>query len=126
MNELLPSGLTRLGFRALNRVVDPLLGLGIGNPLPVGVGALVVETTGRRSGAARRVPLLSMRLGDRIVVSTLRPDSHWFANLEAAPAARVQLYGRYREATATLRRGPLNVAVLDTRAGRDATVPVSP
>jgi deazaflavin-dependent oxidoreductase (nitroreductase family) len=103
---------TREVFRALNRVVSPALDLGIGNPLPIGAGAVVVETTGRVSGEPRRVPLLSLRLGDTLVVSTVRDDSQWFANLEADPSARVQLHGRFRAAEASLRRGPLNVAVL--------------
>jgi hypothetical protein len=107
--------ITRTAFRTLNRVVVPVLARGIGNPLPVGVGAVVVETTGRTSGRPRRVPVLSARLGDRVMVSTVRPDSQWFANLEAEPKARVQLNGEFRDASATLQRGPLNLAVLSMR-----------
>jgi hypothetical protein len=104
--------LERTAFRTLNRFVRPALDAGIGNPLPLGVGATVVETTGRVSGRPRQVPLLTVRLGDRLVVSTVRSDSQWFANLEADPAARVRLFGHDRGADATLQRGPLNVAVL--------------
>lgn len=109
----LQTELTRTAFRTLNGVVRPALEHGIGNPPPIGVGAVVVETTGRSTGRPRRVPLLSARVGDRLVVSTVRPDSHWFANLEAEPSASVELGGQARSARATLRRGPLNVAVLD-------------
>ena len=114
MNTLLPDSVTRQAFRALNCVVKPALELGVGNPLPIGMGAVLVETTGRKSGKPRQVPLMSMRLGDRLFVSTVRSDSQWFANLEAEPAARVQLHGTFREATASLTRGPLNVAVIET------------
>jgi hypothetical protein len=114
VNTLLPDTVTRSAFRALNSVVMPALGIGIGNPLPIGVGAVVVETTGRSSGKPRQVPLLSMRFGDRLLVSTVRADSQWLANLEAEPVARVQLHGRFRTATTSVIRGPLNVAVIDT------------
>lgn len=115
MNTLLPDSVTQQAFRALNSVVRPALAVGIGNPLPIGVGAVVVETTGRKSGQPRQVPLLSMRLGDRLVVSTVRSDSQWLANLEADPQARVQLHGTFRQAKAAVTRGPLNVAVIDTK-----------
>lgn len=116
VNNLLPDTVTRSAFRALNSVVKPALELGIGNPLPIGVGAVLVETTGRTSGKPRQVPLLSVRFGDRLLVSTVRADSQWLANLEAEPAARVQLHGKFRPATTSVTRGPLNVAVFDTAA----------
>ena len=111
INSLSPPT-TRDAFRALNRIVMPALELGIGNPLPIGAGPVIVETTGRTSGQPRRVPLLSIRLGNRLIVSTVRDNSHWLANLEADPSAKVRLEGRTREAEAVVARGPLNVAVL--------------
>ncbi len=104
--------IVRSGFRLLNSVVEPALERGIGNPLPIGVGAVVVETTGRVSGKPRRVPLMTSRIGDRLIVSTVRSDSQWMANLEADPRARVQVGGEFRDATAETTRGPLNIAVL--------------
>ena len=113
VTDLVPPVVTRQAFRALNAIVRPALACGIGNPLPIGLGAAVVETTGRSSGEPRPVPLVAARFGDKVLVSTVRGDSQWFANLEADPTARVRLFGRDRPATAATTRGPLNVAVLD-------------
>jgi len=99
-------------FRALNRVVVPLVRFGTASPPPVGGGLVVLETTGRSSGLLRRVPLVATRWGQQVYVSTFRSDSQWVRNLEADPAAGVWVGGRRREAVAGVRRGPLNVVRL--------------
>ena len=109
----LPAAIERLAFQTLNKLVRPVLDTGIGNPLPIGLGASVVETTGRSTGRARQVPLVTARFGDRLVASTVRGNSQWLANLEATPDAHVNLFGDRRAARATVTRGPLNVAVFD-------------
>lgn len=106
------SDLTRRGFSALNAVVRPAVHAGLGNPLPLGAGAVTIETTGRRSGLPRTVPVLATRLGDTLTVSTVRSDSQWLRNIEADANVAVWLYGKRRTATATVSRGTLNTVRL--------------
>lgn len=102
----------RLGFRTLNRVVRPLAKRGLGSPFPVGAGLVVLETTGRTSGIRREVPLLAARLGDRVIVSTVRGRSQWIRNVQADPSIHVWLDGRRQAGTATIQDGTLRVATL--------------
>ncbi len=104
--------LTRTGFDQLNRWVRPAVKAGIANPLPVGAGAVVLETTGRVSGKQRMVPVLATRVGDRLDVSTVRADSQWLRNIEAGGDTAVWLGGHRRPVDAEVRRGPLNVVQL--------------
>lgn len=90
-------------LRLLNRVVEPVVRAGLGNSL-AGPGVFVVETTGRRSGLRRPVPLLGLRTADGLVVATIRRDSQWARNLQQRPEADVWIAGRRRRATATLAR----------------------
>ncbi len=103
----------RNGFRLLNTVMLPAVKAGIGSPLPIGAGLVVLETTGRVSGQQRPVPLLAARFGKRVVVSTVRSKSNWVANLDANPEAAVWVGGRRRVASGHVDAGPLTVATLD-------------
>jgi hypothetical protein len=104
--------LTRQVFRSVNRVVLPLVRAGVGSPPPIGVGVILMETTGRVSGLPRQVPLLAARLGDRLAVSTIRPGSQWLKNLEAQPSAVLVRGDDRRAVSAMVERGPLNVVTL--------------
>ncbi len=104
---------TRRAFSTLNSVVRPAVKAGLGNPFPIGAGAVVLETTGRKSGLPRLVPVLSTRAGDTITVSTVRADSQWIRNAEADSNVAVWLGGERRDAVATVRRGHLNTIRLD-------------
>lgn len=107
------SELTRRGFATLNAVVRPAVRAGAGNPLPIGAGPIVLETTGRRSGLPRQVPVLATRVGDTLNVSTVRADSQWLRNIEADDQVGVWLGGQRRDATASVDRGPLNTVRIE-------------
>jgi hypothetical protein len=83
---------SQAAFRTLNSVIRPAVLAGAGQP--------------------RQVPLLTARVGNRLVVSTVRSDSQWLKNIEADPQVVVHLYGKRRTATASVNRGPLNTAVI--------------
>ena len=100
-------------FRRVNRVVKPLVKAGLGSPLPIGLGAVVLESTGRKSGLPREVPVLGLRMGDKVIVSTVRGNSQWLKNLEANEQAAVWFCGRRHPASATVQRGALNLVQLD-------------
>jgi deazaflavin-dependent oxidoreductase (nitroreductase family) len=104
--------LARDFFRNLNKAALPAVKAGLGSPLPLGFGLVLLETTGRRSGLTREVPVVGFRVGDRITVSTVRDNSQWLANLEANPAAGVWVNGKRRDVSATVTRGPLNTVTL--------------
>ncbi len=104
---------TRRAFSTLNAVVRPAVQAGLGNPFPIGAGTVVLETTGRRSGLPRLVPVLTTRAGDMLTVSTVRADSQWIRNAEADSNVAVWLGGERRDAVATVRRGVVNTVRLD-------------
>jgi hypothetical protein len=103
-----PTNLVQQGFRTLNSLVRPAVKAGIGNPFPIGAGAVVLETTGRQSGLVRFVPVLATRVGDVLTVSTVRDDSQWLANIEADENVAVWLQGHRHGARAAVNRGALS------------------
>ena len=108
-----PDLFPRDAFRAINALVRPFSKRGIGAPAVIGVGTVTLATTGRRSGLAREVPLAAARVGDTVMVSTVRRDSEWVRNLESDPMTTIWLDGCPRQAAATLQRLPgLTVATL--------------
>ncbi len=111
--EAARADVTQAGFRLLNSVVEPVVKAGVANPLLVGAGAVLIETTGRVSGKKRPVPVLASRLGDKLSVSTVRSGSQWLKNIEADPSVTVWLYGKARHATASVNRGRVNIVTLD-------------
>jgi deazaflavin-dependent oxidoreductase (nitroreductase family) len=67
----------------INQLAEVAVRAGIGVPCYVGVGLVLIETKGRKSGSPRTVPVLANRIGDRLYVSTVRENSQWVRNLQA-------------------------------------------
>ncbi len=109
----LQADIARKGFQTLNKAVVPLVKAGLGSPLPyIGGGIVMLETKGRKSGLPRQVPLLGFRIGDKVIVSTVRSGSQWAKNLDADDTARVWLNGKPRDAKGAVDPGSLTVATL--------------
>ena len=98
---------------ALNGLVESVVKAGIGSPWAIGGGVVVLEMTGAETGRRRQVPVAGARWGDRLMISTVRSDSHWLHNVEENPSVRVWLGGRRRSAVARVNRGPINVVTLE-------------
>jgi deazaflavin-dependent oxidoreductase (nitroreductase family) len=65
------------------------------------MGVISLETTGRRSGKAHRVPVLAMAAGEYVLVATVRGGrSDWFRNIEANRDVRYWLDGEEHGARA--------------------------
>jgi F420H(2)-dependent quinone reductase len=92
-----------------NQFVERIVRAGIGGPCnirPFGIGSgfVIVETTGRKTGLRRTVPLLAQRFGNTVVVSTVRTKSQWVRNVEVDAAPSVYVDGKSRPAKAVVRR----------------------
>ena len=83
--------------RALNAVVRPSIQRGFGSPCVTPWGPVVLEHTGRRTGRHYRAPLLAMRMGRQVVVTTYRSErSNWIRNLEDQPRTHLWMNGERR------------------------------
>ena len=65
---------------------------------------IVLETTGRRSGRPRRVPLARGADfdGGHWIIASHGPHAAFVQNIRANPAVRVRMRGRWRTGTATV------------------------
>jgi deazaflavin-dependent oxidoreductase (nitroreductase family) len=90
-------------YRVLNAFVEPVVRAGAGSPCLLPTGLIVLEATGRRSGATYRTPLVATVFGDCLFVATLRGErSQWVKNLRASPGVRYWIGGRIHEANALI------------------------
>jgi len=84
------------------RVINPLVlaAARAGLPTPT---VVILETTGRRSGLSRRVPVTHMIEGDTLwIVSEHGRRSGYVRNIEADPRVRVRVGLRWRPGRATI------------------------
>jgi deazaflavin-dependent oxidoreductase (nitroreductase family) len=87
---------TFLSARLLNPVIRGASGAGL--PLP---GLVILETTGRRSGEPRRVPVGKAIVGDTLwVVAEHGRKAAYVRNIEAHPRVRVRIGRAWRAGTA--------------------------
>lgn len=102
-------------FKAVNAVVRPAVRRGFAAPCLSPFGLVLLEHTGRKSGRTYESPLVALRLGRRVLVSTVRDErSEWVRNLESDESAHLWLNGRRRAVRAEVHRGPgLTVSVLE-------------
>jgi deazaflavin-dependent oxidoreductase (nitroreductase family) len=85
-----------LSVRLLNPVMVPALEAGL-----VPRGWALLETTGRRSGQPRRVPVGDGLRGERFwIVAEHGRHADYVRNIEADPRVRVKVRGRWRTGTA--------------------------
>ena len=94
-------------FTGLHRLIYRASGGRIGGRM-VGLGVLLLTTTGSKSGQPRTTPLGYVRDGDAFVIiaSNGGADRHpaWYFNLQKQPRAQIQVLGETFEVnTETLR-----------------------
>jgi deazaflavin-dependent oxidoreductase (nitroreductase family) len=89
---------TFLSARVFNPLVLALARAGLPTP-----SVVILETTGRRSGQPRRVPVTRMLEGDTLwIVTEHGRKAAYVRNLEANPRVRVLAGRRWRTGTATI------------------------
>jgi deazaflavin-dependent oxidoreductase (nitroreductase family) len=93
--------LEQVFFRHLNAIVEPLVRRGIGSPSFTPTSVILLQTVGFKSGQQRRTPLLAIRLGNYILVSTARGNrSFWVKNLQKNAEVKYYLGGKEKDSKA--------------------------
>lgn len=107
--------LERTLFRSLNALVEPAVRRGVASSRLLPVSLIVLESTGFKSGSARRTPLWSIAVGPYRVISTARGDrSFWVKNLQKTPQARYFIGGKPRSASALVVSNGISEPLSDT------------
>jgi deazaflavin-dependent oxidoreductase (nitroreductase family) len=92
---------TFLSAKVFNRLVKAAVRLGLPTP-----SVVILETTGRRSGQPRRVPVTRAIEGDTLwIVTEHGRKAGYVRNIEANPRVRVRVGRQWRTGTATVSEG---------------------
>ena len=92
---------TFLSAKVFNRLVKAAVRLGLPTP-----SVVILETTGRRSGEPRRVPVTRLIEGDTLwIVTEHGRRAAYVRNIEADPNVRVRVGRRWRAGTARILEG---------------------
>jgi deazaflavin-dependent oxidoreductase (nitroreductase family) len=70
----------------------------------VGSGLVLVETKGRKTGVRRTTPVFAQRVGNTLIVSTVRGNSQWIRNVLADKNPEVFVDKRSRAVKVSSRR----------------------
>ncbi len=87
-------------IKTVGRSLTPWIEIGFGNPLLWPTGTVVVEVADKATGRKYKLPLTAVRLGDQILLTSLRRQASWLQNLMATPDVRSWFAGRPRNAKA--------------------------
>jgi deazaflavin-dependent oxidoreductase (nitroreductase family) len=92
---------TFLSAKVFNRLVEAAVRLGLPTP-----SVVILETTGRRSGQPRRVPVTRLIEGETLwIVTEHGRRAAYVGNIEADPNVRVRVGRRWRSGTARIVEG---------------------
>lgn len=93
----------REAYRTLNAWLEPLVRAGLGAPVLIPFGTIVLEVKGRKSGRIHSVPLLAYTVAGATAVSTFRGrQSQWVRNLRASPRCSWVIAGATHQGIATV------------------------
>jgi hypothetical protein len=87
-------------LKTVGRGLMPLIEMGFANPLLWPTGAVVIEVTDKDSEKTYKLPLTATRIGNLILLTSLRRQAGWLQNLIVKPETRYWFAGRPRLATA--------------------------
>ena len=87
-------------LKTVGSSLTPWIEMGVGNPWLWPTGAVVIEVTDKDSEKTYKLPLTATRIGNLILLTSLRRQSGWLQNMITTPEVRYWFAGRPRLAKA--------------------------